>query len=58
MRGILLVLGKSVTQPVKINLDKKYYPKQKTFQTFNIDAKGFRKTKNVNHAMWEIGVSS
>ena len=32
------------TQPVKIDLNKKSLPMQKTFQTFKVDAKGFRKT--------------
>ena len=46
------------TQPVKIDLKKKLDPKEKTIQTFNIDAQGFRKTKNENPSMWEIGVTS
>ena len=45
-------------QPVKIDLNKKSFPKQKTFQNFNIDAQGFRKTKNENPPTWEIGVTS
>ena len=32
-------------QPVKLDLDKKSLPKQKTIQNFTIDAQGFRKTK-------------
>ena len=28
-------------QPIKIDLNKKSFPKQKTFQTFNADAQGF-----------------
>ena len=35
-----------LTQPVKTDLDKRTFPKQKTFQTFDIDAQGFKKTKN------------
>ena len=30
----------SLTQPVKIDLNKKLDPKQKTIQTFNINAMG------------------
>ena len=33
---------------VNINLNKKLDPKQKSIQTFNIDAQRFRKTKNEN----------
>ena len=47
-----------MSQPIKINLNKKLDPKQKTIQTFNIDAQGFRKTKNENPPTWEIGVNS
>ena len=36
------------SQSVKIDLNKKLDPKQKTIQTFNIDVKRFRKTKNEN----------
>ena len=44
--------------PVKTDLDKKLDPKKKTIQTFNIDAQGFRKTRNENPQMQEIGVTS
>ena len=44
--------------PVKTDLDKKLDPKETTIQTFNIDAQGFRKTKNENPPMQEIGVTS
>ena len=47
-----------LTQPVKIDSNEKLDPKQKTIQTFNIDAKRFRKTKNENPPTWEIGVTS
>ena len=47
-----------VSQPIKIDLDKKSFPKQKTIQNFNIDAQGFRKTKNKNPPTLEIGVTS
>ena len=40
--------------PAKIDLNKKWLPKQKTVQNFNIDAQGFRKTKNENPPMQEI----
>ena len=46
------------SQPVKIDLNKKLLPKQKTVQIFIIDAQGFRKTKNENHPTWEMGVTS
>ena len=37
---------------------KKLDPKQKTIQTFNIDAHLFMKTRNENPPTWEIGVTS
>ena len=43
----------SVTQPAKLDLNKKSLPKQKTIQNFTIDAQGFRKTKNENQC-WPI----
>ena len=46
-----------VAHPAKIDLDKKWLPKQKTIQNFNIDAQGFRKTRNENSPMREIGVT-
>ena len=45
-------------QPVKLDLNKKSVPKQKTIQNLTIDAQGFRKTKNENPPTWEIGVTS
>ena len=45
-------------QPVKIDLNKKLDPKQKTIQIFNIDDQGFRKTKNENPPTREIEVTS
>ena len=45
-------------QPVKLDLNKKSLPKQKTIQNFTIDAQGFRKTKNENPPTWEMGVTS
>ena len=41
-------------QPIKVHLDKKLDSKHKTIQTFNIDAQGFRKTRNENPLMLEI----
>ena len=38
----------SMTHPVKIDLSKKLNPKQKNIQAFNIDALGFRETRNEN----------
>ena len=46
------------TQPVKIDLNKKSLPKQKTIQNFTLDAQGLRKTKNENPPTWEMGVTS
>ena len=42
----------------KIDLNKKWLPKKKTVQNFNIDAKGFRKARNENPPTQEIGVIS
>ena len=44
--------------PAKIDLNIKWLPKQKTIQNFDIDAKGFRKTRNENPPTREIGVTS
>ena len=52
------MIADSIAQPVKTDLNKKLAPKQKIFQTFNIDAQGFRKTKNENPPTWEIRVTS
>ena len=46
------------SQPVKIDLNKKSLPKQKTIQNFTIDAQGFRKIKNENPPTWEMEVTS
>ena len=40
-------------QPVKLDLNKKLNPKQKTIQAFSVDAKEFRKTRNENPPTWE-----
>ena len=45
-------------QPVKLDLNKKSSPKQKTIQNFTIDAQGFRKTKNEDPPTWGMGVTS
>ena len=50
--------GKCVTQPVKKDLNKKSFRKEKTTQNFNIDAQRFRITKNENSHTWEIEVTS
>ena len=49
---------KPYSQPAKLDLNKKSFPKQKTIQNFTIDAQGFRKTKNENPPTWEMGVTS
>ena len=46
-----------MAQPVKIDLNKKSFPEQKTIQNFNIDAQGFRKARNENSPTWEIGAT-
>ena len=46
------------TQPAKLDLNKKSFPKQKTIQNFTIDAQGFRKTKNENPPTREMGVTT
>ena len=48
----------SVSHPVKIDLNKELDSKQKTIQTLNINAQGFRKTKNENSPKQKIGVTS
>ena len=44
-------------QPVKIDLNKKLDPKQKTIQPPHTAAQGFRKARNVNPPTREIGVT-
>ena len=46
------------SQSVKIDLNKKLDPKQKTNQTFNTDAQGFIKPRNGNPLTREMGVTS
>ena len=45
-------------QPAKLDFNKKSFPKQKTIQTFHINAQGLRKTKNENPPKQEIEVTS
>ena len=52
------VLFSYISQPIKIDLNKKLLPKQKTIEIYIIDAQGFRKTKNENPPTREIGVAS
>ena len=46
------------SHPAKLDIDKKLLPKQKTIQNFNIDAPWFRKARNENPPILEIGVTS
>ena len=46
------------TQTIKIDLNKELLPQQKSIEIFIIDAQAFRKTKNENPLMREIGVAS
>ena len=48
----------SASHPAKTDLNKKWLPKQKTIQNFNVYAQGFRKTRNENPPTQEIGVTS
>ena len=47
-----------LAHPDKIDSNKKWLPKQKTIQNFNIDTLEFRKTRNENPPTQEIGVTS
>ena len=40
--------GAAALHPAKIYLNKKWLPKQKTTQNFNVDAQVFRKIRNAN----------
>ena len=53
-----MALPLRLSHPVKIDLNKKFDSKQNTIQTFNMDAQGFRKTKNESPSKWERGVTS
>ena len=55
--GNILRIG-NLAHLAKIDLNKKLLPKQKNIHTFNIDAQGFRKTRNENPPTREIGVTS
>ena len=48
----------SLSHHAKMDLNKKWLPKQKIIQNFNIDAQGFRKTRNENPPKQDIGVTS
>ena len=45
MNAVLPQILATATQPVKIDLNKKSLPMQKTIQNFTIDAQGFRGKK-------------
>ena len=47
-----------ISHHAKIDLYKKLDSKQRTIQVFNIDAQGFRKTRNENPPTWETEVTS
>ena len=51
-------MATSWSQPAKVDLNKKSFPKQKTIQNFTSDAHGFRKTKHENPPTSEMGVTS
>ena len=55
---MLGITDQTHSQPVKIDLNKKLLPKQKTIEIFIIDAQAFRKNKNENPPTREIGVAS
>ena len=50
--------ARAMAHPAKKDLNKKWLPKQKTIQNFNIDVHGFRQTRNENPPTREIGVTS
>ena len=54
----LLEAQHATAHPTKKDLNKKWLPKQKTIQNFNIDALGFSKTRNENPPTRETGVTS
>ena len=56
LKRLPLAIGPA--HPAKIDLNKKWLPKQKTIQNINIDAQGFRKTRNENPPTQEVGVTS
>ena len=49
---------KAKTHSNRIDLSKKWDPKQKTIQAFDIDALEFRKTRNKNAPMQNTEVTS
>ena len=48
----------TLTHHGQTDLNKKSGTMHQTLISFNIDAQGFRKTKNENPPTWEIGVTS
>ena len=46
------------SQSAKLDLNEKWFQKQKTIRSYIFDAQGFRKTRNENPPMQEIGVTS
>ena len=55
---VLKMLVFELPPPAKIDLSKKWLPKQKTIQNFNIDAQGIRKTRNEIPPTRDIEVTS
>ena len=47
-----------ISQPVKIDSNKKLLPEQKTIEMIIFDAQEFRKTKNENPLTRDMGVAS
>ena len=56
--SILSPVEVTLSQPIKLDLNKKLDPKQSAIQTFNNYAQGFRKTRNENPPTQEMGVTS
>ena len=54
----MLLIRSSASHPAKIYLNKKWLPKQRTIQNFNIDVQGLGKRRNENSPTQEIGVTS
>ena len=57
-RSLTIGIQIGLTQPVKVDINKKLDSKQKNIQIFNIDAQGLRKTKNENPPTREIRATS
>ena len=56
--NIRATLKENGSHPAILDLSKRWLPKQKTIQNFNIDAQGLRKTRNENPPTREIGITS